>query len=149
MSITGELERSRHAEPTAATAEAVRVGAGAWGRLTRQAEVDLGELRIAGAGLLTAGALLPLLNHPGVACALRSLTGIPCPLCGMSTSVQATMRLDFSTALATNPVGILAVLVAVSLLAHRRGSSLRVPVWTVHLGLTLMWLWELVRFSVI
>ena len=111
--------------------------------------LELGELRIAGAGLLSAGAFLPLLDHPGVACPLRSLTAIPCPLCGMSTSVEAAVRLDLGTALAATPAGVAAVVAAATLLFYRRSRSLRVPLWAVHAGLVLMWVWQLIRFSVI
>ena len=70
--------------------------------------------------MLAAGAVLPLLpGHPGVSCPLRRLTGIPCPLCGMSTSVEQTVRLHLHAALVANPAGIVAVLAALFLLVVR------------------------------
>lgn len=119
------------------------------GLLARRAEIDLGQLRIAGAAMLGAGAVLPLLGHPGPGCALRALTGIPCPLCGMSTSVESTLRLDLGDALATNPMGVAAVVVALSLIVHRGRRRLAIPAWTIPACLALMWIWQLVRFSVL
>ena len=79
---------------------------------------------------------------------LRSLTGVPCPLCGMSTSVESTLRLDFGGALTVNPMGIGAVAVAIWLLLDRRERRLVIPNWTIPAVLALMWIWQLVRFSV-
>jgi len=110
--------------------------------------VDLGDLRIAGAVLLAAAALLPVLPGPdGVPCPLRSVTGVPCPLCGMTTSVTAAVQLDPFQALAANPAGILAVLMAVALLVFRRRREVSFPVWIVPVGLALMEFWQLARFG--
>jgi hypothetical protein len=110
--------------------------------------VDLGDLRIAGAVLLAAAAVLPLLPGPdGVPCPLRSITGIPCPLCGMTTSVTAAVHLDPLQALAANPAGILAVLVAVALLLFRRRRHVTLPVWVLPVALGLMEIWQLARFG--
>jgi len=111
--------------------------------------LDPGELRTAGALMLGAGALLPILpGHPGIVCPLRATTGIPCPLCGMTTSVEATVRLDLQDALAANPAGVLAVALAVVLLALRP-RRLRLPWLVAPLLLLAMWAWELHRFSIL
>jgi hypothetical protein len=117
--------------------------------LERRLALDPKELRVTGAVMLAAGATLPFLPaHPSVACPLRMLTGVPCPLCGMTTSVEATVRLDLHDALAANPAGVVAVVVAVLLLAFgpRR---LNVPSVALPIGLAAMWLFELHRFSII
>ncbi|MGH2734730.1 MAG: DUF2752 domain-containing protein [Actinomycetota bacterium] len=111
--------------------------------------VDLAQARAAGAMMLGAGALLPLLDHPGPGCALRALTGVPCPLCGMSTSVQSTMRLDLAQALEANPAGVLAVACAVVLLFARPRRTVRVPLWSAGALLVGMWLYELFRYSIV
>lgn len=98
--------------------------------------------------MLAAGAALPMLGHPGVGCPLRTITGIPCPLCGMSTSVEDSLRLQIVDALKANPVGLLAVAVAVFALLVRRDLKLRIPIYLVYAGLLSMWLFELIRFGV-
>ena len=115
--------------------------------LERRLALDLDELRGAGAAMLAAGAVLPSLpGHPGFACPLQRVTGVPCPLCGMTTSVEATLRLHLQTALAANPGGVLVVLTAMLLLVVRP-RRLRVPYVVLPVALTAMWLFELHRFS--
>jgi Protein of unknown function (DUF2752) len=111
--------------------------------------LDPAELRTAGAVMLGAGALLPILpGHPGIACPLRAATGIPCPLCGMTTSVEETVRLDLQEAVAANPAGVVAVGVAVLLLVLRP-RRLQLPWPTAPVALLAMWAWELHRFSIL
>ncbi|HEX2047474.1 MAG TPA: DUF2752 domain-containing protein [Acidimicrobiales bacterium] len=111
--------------------------------------VDLHDVRIAGAVMLGAAALAPVLPGPdGVPCPLRGLTGVPCPLCGMTTSVTAAVHLDPLTALAATPAGVLAVVAAVALLAFRRWRRVTVPVWAFPAALAAMWTWQLVRLGV-
>lgn len=99
--------------------------------------------------MLGAAAVLPLLpGHPGIACPLRATTGIPCPLCGMTTSVEETVRLDLDAAVAANPAGVVAVAVAVALLVVRP-ARLRLPWLVAPVALAAMWLWELNRFSIL
>lgn len=112
--------------------------------------VDVHDLRIAGGVMLAAAALLPVLPGPnGLPCPLRTLTGIPCPLCGMTTSVTAAVHLDVAGAVAANPAGVLAVIVAVSLLVAHRRRVVTVPVWAAPVALILMELWELARFGLL
>ena len=111
--------------------------------------VDLHDLRIAGAVMLAAAALAPVLPGPdGVPCPLRSLTGVPCPLCGMTTSVTAAVHLDPLAALAANPAGGLAGGVAFALLAFRHRREVTVPAWSFPAGLAFLWAWQLARLGV-
>jgi Protein of unknown function (DUF2752) len=115
----------------------------------RPIHLDPAELRLAGVAMLGAGALLPVLpGHPGLACPLRAMTGIPCPLCGMTTSVEETVRLDVNDAIAANPAGVVAVAVALLLLVWRP-ARLRLPWQAVPVALLGMWAWELNRFSIL
>ena len=112
--------------------------------------VDLHDLRIAGGVMLAVAALAPLVPGPdGVPCPFRSLTGIPCPLCGMTTSVTAFVHLDPIGAMAASPAGVVAVLVAFGLLVFRRREQATLPAWAIPVGLGLMWRWQLVWFGVV
>ncbi|HZQ26880.1 MAG TPA: DUF2752 domain-containing protein [Acidimicrobiales bacterium] len=111
--------------------------------------VELADVRIAGGVMLAAAAARPLVGSPGLPCPLRTLTGIPCPLCGMTTSVTDTVYLHLGHALAANPVGILAVVVAIVLLVNRRVQRVALPAWVLPVGLAAMWVFELFRFRVL
>ncbi len=113
------------------------------------AQIDLSDLRLPAAALLAAGVALPLLGHPGPGCPLRALTGVPCPLCGMSTSVEATLQGDLGQALAANPMGLVAVALAAWALVRRSHRKWHVPapvLWTILSG---MWVFQLFRFSIL
>jgi hypothetical protein len=87
-------------------------------------------------------------------CLFRSVTGLPCPTCGATHAVVALSRLDWSTALAANPlatIGALALLLSglaagtAALLGHplrepRWGPRLR---WPILLLVLLNWVWVL------
>lgn len=112
--------------------------------------VDVGALRVGGALMLAAAAVLPLLPGPdGLPCPLRSLTGIPCPLCGTTTSVIAAVHLRPLQAMAASPAGVPAVALAVCLLLFRGRDEADVPRWALLLGLVFLWVWQLVRFGVL
>ena len=81
--------------------------------MIRVDRIDARDLTTAGAAMLGAAFVLPALpGHPGAPCPLRLLTGVPCPLCGMTTSVEESVRGHLSRAFAANPGGIAAVAVA-------------------------------------
>ena len=97
--------------------------------------------------MLVAAAVLPVLPvHPTLLCPLRTVTGVPCPLCGMTTSVEATVHLHFGDALAAAPAGVLLVVAAIVLLV-RRPAAVRVPLGLVFAVLALMWAFQLHRFG--
>ena len=109
------------------------------------APLDVQGLRWAGGAMVAAGLAWPLLPGgivPG--CAFRTVTGVPCPLCGMTTSVVATVHLRIDDALAANPAGILAVLVAL-LLVVRPPSAVRLPRWAPFVGVAALWACQLLR----
>ena len=103
------------------------------------------ELRVAMGGLLGAAATWPLLPvHPPVACPLRAMTGIPCPLCGMTRACVAAAHGHFGASLAFNPAGILLLLGAIVLVIRpallRR---IRPPRWLLPVVLGVMWMWNI------
>lgn len=110
---------------------------------------ESGELRAAGAMLLAAAVVLPMLpGHPGIACPLRALTGVPCPLCGLTTSVVDSAHGDVHGALSANPAGLAAVVLAIVLLMARP-TGVVVPWIVAFAGIAGMWLFELHRFGFI
>ena len=97
--------------------------------------------------MLAAGSALPLLPvQPALPCPLRSLTGLPCPFCGMTRSVTAAIHLRLDEALVLNPAGVLAVVVAIGLLVAWRVRSVEVPVRAAPIALLLLWVWQLARY---
>ena len=70
-------------------------------------------------------------------------------MCGMSTSVQATVRGRFSDAVAANPVGLALVVLAVAVMLGLRIDPRRVPPWAAGVALTGMWVFQLFRFSIL
>jgi len=112
--------------------------------------LDARPVRWMGGAMLAAGALLPAVpGNPGLPCPLRTLTGIPCPLCGMTTSVKATMRLRLVDALAANPGGVLLVALTIFVLVTRPARLPLPPTWVVVVALGFLWVWELQRFSIL
>ena len=116
----------------------------------RATVVELSDVRTAAGIMLAGAAVRAVMSHPvGLACPLRTMTGVPCPLCGMTTSVTAAVRLDIGGALAANPAGVLAVIAAIAVFVFRDRRTVALPVWLIPAGLVLMWLYELHRFDVI
>lgn len=50
--------------------------------------------------------LVPIVPHVPHFCLMKKLLGIPCPGCGVSHSMMAAFRLDFTKAWSANPAGI-------------------------------------------
>ncbi len=115
----------------------------------RAVHVEVGELRVPAGLMLAAGAVLPALDSPLPGCPLRALTGVPCPLCGMTTSVTATLNGDLLEALQSAPAGIALVATALWVLLVRRPQRVKVG-YPLVLGLLgSMWIFQLFRFSLL
>jgi hypothetical protein len=94
---------------------------------------------------LAGAAVWPLLPvHPPLLCPLRTVTGIPCPLCGITRACVAAVRGDVTASLEYNPAGIAVVLFALALLARPALTRfvLRPPVRVVAVVLALLWVWN-------
>ena len=114
-------------------------------RATALADVRARDLRIGAAGMFGVAAVYPLLpGHPGFACPLRSLTGIPCPFCGMTRACVAAVHGHLAQSLAFNPFGV-AVIVLAALVVIRPAFVLQriPPPWVLFLILGVMWVWNI------
>lgn len=118
--------------------------------LAARVEFDLRPMRYVGGAILALGVVLPHVpGNPGLPCPLRTLTGVPCPFCGLTTSVKAVLQGDGHTAWAANPFGLLVVLFALALVLRPRWRRLRLPVVVLVAGVTASWLFQLHRFQII
>ena len=110
----------------------------------RRSTVPVHQLRVAGGVMLAAAAVLP--GGIGLPCPLRTLTGVPCPLCGMTRSVTATVHLRIDDALALNPAGVVAVAVALGLLVAWRLKAVTLPRLAMPAAVAALWAWQLLRY---
>jgi len=111
-------------------------------------EIDLSVARRLGAPMLGLGLLLPHLpGHPGLPCPLRTMTGVPCPFCGMTTSVEAGVHLDWRGAISANPFGLVLIVVSVIVLIRPAWRRLAIPVSLLVAAAMTSELWELHRFK--
>lgn len=109
---------------------------------------DLKPLRVAGAGMLAIAAVRPWLPvTPVPPCPLRTVTGIPCPFCGMTRGVTALVHGQVTDAFTHNPGAFLIVAMAVVLLIAWRWQRVRIPVWAVFLFFALLWAYQLFKYS--
>jgi Protein of unknown function (DUF2752) len=115
----------------------------------RRIAIDARPLRWAGAGVLAFAALRPYVGDGdlGAPCPLRSLTGVPCPLCGMTRGVTAAVRGDVLDAVVLNPASVLLVLATVLLLVLWRVPRLTVPLWLPIAGIATLWTYELFKLG--
>jgi hypothetical protein len=106
--------------------------------------VSTRDVRVGAAAMLGLAVAWPLLPvHPPIACPLRTLTGVPCPLCGMTRAVVAAMHGHLLESLRFNPAGIGVVLVAIALLAGVRVERFRVPPWLAVTLVAALWAWNI------
>jgi hypothetical protein len=116
--------------------------------VTSAVELDLGGLRGAAVAMLAAGAALPLLpGHAGLSCPLRAVTGVPCPLCGASTSVEATLHGHPLEAVGANPLGPFVVAAALVVAIRKPRHAVRVPLLVFVVAAALLWAFQLRRFG--
>lgn len=116
--------------------------------LSNETSVDLTQLRWIGAAMLGVAAVRPLVPFEFVPpCPLRTLTGVPCPLCGMTRGVTAALHLELSKAVFLNPASIVAVVLAILIIVLWRTKRVKVPVWVFFVVLGLMWSWQLFKYA--
>jgi hypothetical protein len=117
------------------------------------------------AGAAAVGSVYPLvLAHTGgrgLPCPLRTLTGVPCPFCGLTTATVALTRGNWAAAAAANPLACLVAGLAIGtaplLVARATGraaaprawsaAACRRTRWSVAVLITLSWVFQLHRFG--
>ncbi len=105
--------------------------------------VALRDLRYAAAAMLGAALVWPSLPvHPPALCPLRTTTGIPCPFCGMTRAVVATVHGHLAESLRYNPAGVLVVAVAIAMLLGWRTERVHFPTWLLPLLLGALWIYN-------
>jgi hypothetical protein len=110
----------------------------------RTQTIELRDLRYAGAAMLGAAFVWPVLPvHPPYACPLRTVTGVPCPLCGMTRAVVAAVHGDLAASLRYNPGGILLVVVAIAMVLGWRAQRVHIPPWLLPVALASLWVYNL------
>lgn len=116
-------------------------------------------------GMLAAGGILASTSlRVPLICPLRALTGIPCPLCGMTTGVVATLQGDLAPAVGANlfsPIVVPGALVALAERLRRlknRGpfrrwswtkGRKRLAITALGASVAISWIFELFRFNVL
>ena len=106
--------------------------------------INTRDLRLGAAAMLGLAAIWPRLPvHPPLACPLRTVTGIPCPFCGMTRAVVAVAHGHLVDSLRFNPAGIVVALLAIALVAGLRIDRLRLPLWLVGTLVALLWAWNI------
>ena len=102
------------------------------------------DLRVGAGALVGAAAIWPVLPvHPPFACPLRAITGIPCPLCGMTRACVAAVHGHLGASLVFNPGGILVVLFALTALIRPQWLVRARPrLWLIGSALGALWLWN-------
>jgi hypothetical protein len=110
--------------------------------------IDLKPLRVAGAGMLAVAAVRPLLPVTiGPPCPLRTVTGVPCPFCGMTRGVTSIVHGQVSAAFWYNPGAFLVVAMAVVLLVAWRWQRVRIPMWAVFVFFAALWAFQLFKYA--
>jgi hypothetical protein len=115
--------------------------------VTAVVEIDARPLRSAGAAMLGIAAIRPLVGDPGVPCPLRTLTGVPCPFCGMTRGVTDLVHGDVVHALLMNPGSVLAVVLAVALLLSWRRRDISFPKWLPPVVIAGLWAFQLFKYA--
>jgi hypothetical protein len=116
--------------------------------VTDTAEVDLRPLRLASLGLVPAALVLSVAPFtPVPPCPLRTLTGVPCPLCGSTRGVIAAVHGHIGHALALNPASILVLVLAVAIVVGWRVERVRIPVWVIVAVFGALWAYQLFKYA--
>lgn len=117
-------------------------------RLNATTEIPLAPWRLVGLALVPAAAFLSVSPiDPVPPCPLRTVTGIPCPLCGSTRGVIAAIHGDLGAAITLNPASVLALVLVVLLLVAWKVERVRIPVWTIVAVVAALWAYQLFKLA--
>ena len=123
------------------------------------------HITMAGLGAGVIGAIFPVITAhtgvPGLPCPLRTLTGVPCPFCGLTTATVALSHGHWAAAASTSPLAYLVAALVVAttpvLLARAAGltkpprpwsaASRRRTRYAVLVVVAMSWIFQLHRFG--
>jgi hypothetical protein len=113
-------------------------------------EIDVRRVRKPAAIFLAGGLVAAHLPAGiGLPCPLRTLTGVPCPFCGVTTSVRDMLGGRVRAGLGVAPLGLLLVVVAVAVVLRLGPGNVRILRPIVIAGVVAEWCFELFRYHVI
>ena len=116
--------------------------------LTDTTEIELQPLRFAGLALVPAAIFLSVSPvDPVPPCPLRTLTGIPCPLCGSTRGVIAAVHGNIGHALALNPASIGVIVLALLIVLGWRVERVRIPVWGIVAVFAVLWSYQMFKYA--
>jgi len=111
-------------------------------------DVDLRPVRVAALALVPAAFVVGHLPVDVVpSCPLRTLTGIPCPLCGSTRGVIAAVHGHIGHALALNPASVAVLVLAAMLVFGWRVERVRIPVWCIVAVFAVLWSYQLFKYA--
>ena len=98
-------------------------------------------------GIALLGLVMPFPVFPP--CPMLTVTGVPCPMCGMTRSVRSFSVGDIDASIRYQPFGMIAAVVGIGVLAlwatpaTRRIASVRVPVVIAVSCVAVSWIWNI------
>ncbi|CAB4614017.1 unannotated protein [freshwater metagenome] len=98
-------------------------------------------------GIALLGLVMPFPVFPP--CPMLTVTGVPCPMCGMTRSVRSFSVGDIDASIRYQPFGIIAAIVGIGVLAlwatptTRRIVSVRIPVVIAVSCVAGSWIWNI------
>jgi len=113
-------------------------------------EVEVRRLRAPAAVFLAGGLVLAHLPEGwGLPCPLRTLTGVPCPFCGVTTSVRDALGGRVRAALGVAPLGLVLIGAAIAIALRLTPANVRVLRLLLVVAVVAEWCFELLRFRII
>ena len=112
--------------------------------------LDVRRLRKPAAIFVAGGLLLAHLPEGwGLPCPMRTLTGIPCPFCGVTTSVRDTLGGRVRAGFDAAPLGVVLLVAAIAIVLRLGPAHVRIVRPIAIISVVTEWCFELHRFHII